>query len=165
MKRIIITFTLLAIASVLTLVVSADSPHYKKGPSVVDNGSTATATGSVAGLGNGDVIVTLSFPDATGTTVCTVPSGGNDCPGQNPATPAATSGSQFVDNPKNGTLAFTVSTDPPPNPTAAAAGCPNKNWLARFDNITFGCGTLTIQQETFQGSGDYVVVLQTTVCL
>ena len=165
MKRTILTLALLAVASLFTFVVSADSPHYKKGPSVVDNGSTATATGSVAGLGNGDVIATLSFPDATGTTVCTTPSGGNDAPGQNPAVPAATSGSQFIDNPKNGNLTFTVTTDPPPNPTAAAAGCPNKNWIARFDNITFGCGTLTIQQETFQGSGNYEVVLQTTVCL
>ena len=48
----------------------ASSPHYKKGPTVADNGLTATATGSLAGLGNGNVIVTLSFPNATGTTTC-----------------------------------------------------------------------------------------------
>ena len=165
MKRISIALlTLLAVASISTLVVWADNPHYRRGPSVVDNGFTATATGSITGLGNGDVIVTLSFPDATGTTVCSN-KGGNQAAGQNPATPAATSGSQFINDPKNGNLSFTVSTVPPPNPSAAAAGCPNGNWTAAFDNITFGNGTLTIQQETFQGSGIFEVVLTTAVSL
>jgi hypothetical protein len=165
MRRTTITLlTVLAVASIAVVAVWAASPHYKKGPSVVDNGFTATATGTVAGLGNGDVIVTLSFPDATGTTVCTNP-GGNQAAGQNPATPAATSGSVFIDNPKNGTLSFTVTTSPPANPTPQAAGCPNGNWTAAFDNITFGSGTLTIQQETFQGSGVYQTVLTTNVFL
>jgi hypothetical protein len=166
MKRINITLlTLFAVASISTLVVWADSPHYRRGPSVVDNGFTATATGTLTGLGNGDVIVTLSFPDATGTTICTN-QGGTEAPGQNPAVPAATSGSVFIDNPKNGTLSFTVTTSPPPDPSAQAAGCPNgKTWTASFDNITFGNGTLTIQQETFQGSGVFEVVLTTAVSL
>ena len=165
MKRITITLlTLLAVASISTLVVWADNPHYRRGPSVVDNGLTATATGSITVLGNGDVIVTLSFPDATGTTICSN-KGGNQAPGQNPATPAATSGSAFIDDPKNGNLSFTVTTAPPTNPTPQAAGCPNGNWTAAFDNITFGSGTLTIQQETFQGSGIFEVVLTTPVFL
>lgn len=165
MKRITITLlTLLAVASISTLVVWADNPHYRRGPSVVDNGLTATATGSITGLGNGDVIVTLSFPNATGTTTCSN-KGGNQAAGQNPATPAATSGSALIDDPKNGNLSFTVTTAPPPNPTPQAAGCPNGNWTAAFDNITFGSGTLTIQQETFQGSGIFEVVLTTSVFL
>ena len=165
MKRTTNTLlALLAVASISTLVVWADNPKYRKGPSVVDNGFTATATGTLTGLGNGDVIATLSFPNATGTTTCTNP-GGNQAAGQNPATPAATSGSVFIDNPKNGTLSFTVTTSPPPNPTPQAAGCPNGQWTAAFDNITFGSGTLTIQQETFQGSGVFVTVLTTSVFL
>lgn len=165
MKRTSITLlTLLAVASISTLVVWADSPHYKKGPTVVDNGFTATATGSLTGLGNGDVIVTLSFPNATGTTLCSN-KGGNTAPGQNPAVPAATSGSVLIQDPKNGNLSFTVTTVPPPNPSSAEAGCPNGNWTAAFDNITFGNGTLTIQQETFQGSGVFEVVLTTAVSL
>lgn len=165
MRRITTTlFTLLAMASIAVVAVLAASPHYKKGPTCVDNGFTATATGSVSGLGNGDVIVTLSFPNATGTTTCTNP-GGNQAAGQNPATPAATSGSVFVDDPKNGNLSFTVTTSPPPNPSSQAAGCPNGNWSAVFDNITFGAGTLIIQQETFQGSGVYQTVLTTNVFL
>ena len=165
MKRITITLlTLLAVASISTLVVWADNPKYRKGPAVVDNGFTATATGTLTGLGNGDVIATLTFPNATGTTTCTNP-GGNEAAGQNPATPASTSGSVFIDNPKNGTLSFTVTTVPPPNPTPQAAGCPNGQWTAAFNNITFGTGTLTIQQETFQGSGVYQTVLTNNVFL
>ena len=161
----IATLLIVSLVYFTTSVVLADNPHYRRGPTVVDNGFTATATGSVTGLGNGDVIVTLSFPNATGTTVCTN-QGGTEAPGQNPAVPAATSGSKFVDNPKNGNLTFTVTTDPPPNPSAAAAGCPNaRTWTASFDNITFGCGTIVIQQETFQGSGVFEVVLSTNVCL
>jgi len=157
-------FMVALIVSLTAAVIFAANVHYKKGPSVVDNGFTATATGSIAGLGNGNVIVTLSFPNATGTTTCTNP-GGNEAAGQNPATPAATSGSQLITQVKNGTVAFSVTTTAPENPTPQAAGCPNGQWTAAFDNITFGAGTLTIQQETFQGSGVYVTVLTTDVFL
>jgi hypothetical protein len=156
--------TIVALTSTAIVSAWAASPHYKKGPTVVDNGLTATATGTLAGLGNGNVIVTLSFPNATGTTTCTNP-GGNQAAGQNPATPAAVSGSQLITQVKNGTVSFVVTTDPPPNPTSAAAGCPNGNWTAAFDNITFGSGTITVQQETFQGSGVYVTVIVTNVSL
>ena len=165
MRRITFTLlTLIALASTTMVAVWADNPHYKKGPEVIDNGATATATGTLTGLGNGNVIVTLDFPNASGTTICRN-KGGNEAAGQNPATPAATSGTQFIPKVKNGTVSFTVTTDPPPNPTAQAAGCPNGNWTAAFDNITFGAGTLTVQQETFQGSGVYVTVLTTNVNL
>jgi hypothetical protein len=165
MRRITISLlAFVALTSTAIVAVWAASPHYKKGPTVVDNGLTATATGTLAGLGNGNVIVTLSFPDATGTTTCTNP-GGNQAAGQNPATPAATSGSQLITRVKNGTVSFVVTTDTPENPTPAAAGCPNGNWTAAFDNITFGSGTITVQQETFQGSGIYVTVIVTNVFL
>jgi hypothetical protein len=166
MKRIAFTFlAVMALASTAIVAVWAASPHYKRGPSVVDNGATATATGTIAGLGNGNVIVTLSFPNATGTTTCSNPGNGNQANGQNPATPAATSGSQLITKVKNGSVSFAVTTDPPPNPTPEAAGCPNGQWTAAFDNITFGAGTLVVQQETFQGSGIYVIVLTTDVFL
>jgi hypothetical protein len=154
------------IISVMATVVFADSPKYKRGsPSCVDNGFTATCNGSITGLGNGNVLALSSFPNATGTTICTSP-GGNDSPGQNPAAPAPVTGSASIGNPKNGNLSFSVTTAVPANPTPQAAGCPNKNWTARFDNVTFGCGTVTIQQETFEGSGIYQTVLgPTQVCL
>jgi hypothetical protein len=166
MKRITLTlFTLIALASTTLVAVRAANPHYKKGPSIVDNGATATATGTIAGLGNGNVIVTINFPNASGTTTCSNPGNGNQADGQNPATPAATSGSQLITRVKNGSVSFTVTTDPPENPTPQAAGCPNGQWTAAFDNITFGAGVLTVQQETSQGSGIYVIVLTTNVFL
>lgn len=168
MRRTTLTLTviaLLAVASTFTFVVWADSPHYTRGPFVADNGLTASANGKIAGLGNGDVIITLAFPNAVGTTICTNPGNGNEVPGQNPATPAAVSGSALITRVKNGTVTFTVPTDPPANPTPAAAGCPNKNWVAAFDDISFGNGTLTVQQETFDGSGVFVTVLTTEVFL
>jgi hypothetical protein len=153
----------------LTLLVFAGvafsaSPHYKKPPKVIDNGLTATATGTIAGLGNGNVLVTLNFPNATGTTVCTNP-GGNQAAGQNPAAPADVSGTALITRVKNGTVSFSVTTDVPPNPTPQAAGCPNGQWTAAFDSISFGQGTLVVSQETFQGSQVYVIVLTTSVSL
>ncbi len=163
MRRTTLTLlTLLALVSITIVVVSAANPHYKKGPSVVDRGLTATATGTIAGLGNGNVIVTLDFPDATGTTTCINP-GGNEAAGQNPATPAATSGNVLISKVKNGSVSFSVTTDLPDNPTPQAAGCPNGQWSAAFNNITFGNGTLTVQQD--QGGGNYVTVLSTNVFL
>ena len=63
----------------MTSLVWAANAHYLRGPVLVDNGITATATGTIAGLGNGNVIATLSFPNAVGTTTCTSP-GGNQAP-------------------------------------------------------------------------------------
>jgi len=164
MRRTTITLlTLLAVASIAVVAVWAQNAHYKKGPSVVDNGLTATATGAISGLGNGDVIVTLRFPNATGTTTCTN-QGGTQAQGQNPATPASVSGSALITNVKNGTVSFTVTTAVPSNPSPAAAGCPNdKTWTAAFNDISFGSGTLTIRQD--DGTGNFVTVLTTSVSL
>ena len=165
-KKILICLTaLLALAFISTLMVSADNPKYRKGPSVSDNGLTATATGTLTGLGNGNVIVTLSFPDATGGTNCTSPGGGSTAPGQNPALSVPVSDSALITDVKNGNLSFTVTTNTPDNPTPGAAGCPNNNWSAAFSDLNFGCGTCLIQQETFQGSAIYVTVLTNSVCL
>jgi hypothetical protein len=166
MRRTTITLlALMALASFTMIgVVLADSPHYKKGPTVIDNGLTATATGTLAGLGNGNVLATLSFPNAKGTTICTN-QGGNQAPGRNPGLSVPVSGTASIGNPKNGTLSFTVTTAVPANPTPQAAGCPNGNWTATWDNITFGSGILTIQQDTCPPNGCYATVISTNVFL
>lgn len=158
--------TILGILTALALALTAttalaDSPHYRRGPSCVANGFTVTCTGVLTGLGNGNVIVTVEFPDATATTICTNP-GSNFVPGQNPAAPVTVEGSALITKIKNGTVGFTVTTNPPPAPTSAQAGCPNGNWTASIDEITFGTGFVTVQQETFQGSGIYEVVIGPT---
>jgi len=48
----------------------ASSVHFKSGPTFFDNGLTLTAAGSLAGLGNADVLVSLSAT-ATPTATCT----------------------------------------------------------------------------------------------
>jgi hypothetical protein len=165
MKRTAITLLiLLAIAGVNTTGILADNPHFTRGPNFWDNGLTATGTGRISGLGNGDVIITISFPNATGTTTCTN-RGGNQAPGQNPGTPTSVSGTITITSVRNGTVTFSVTTNPPLNPDPVLAGCPNANWSAVFNDITFGVGTLTVQQETFHGSGVFETVLVSNVVL
>jgi hypothetical protein len=169
MKRIFSSMlpmlALFVLASITVWVALAASPHYKKAPQCVDNGITVTCTGSISGLGNGDIKVTVAFTNAdgsTGTTTCTN-NGGNQAPGQNPAVPVSASGSALITNPKNGTATFTVTTNPPANPTAQVAGCPSATWTAAIDNVTFHGGTLTVSQEDVQGSGNFILITSLTI--
>jgi hypothetical protein len=147
MKR----FRLGALFSVLALVLAttaqASSVHFKsfRQPVLKDNGLTATVTGALAGLGNGDVLITVSA-QGFGTTRCRN-QGGNEAPGQNKV-PLTLSGSQTISaaEVKNGTVSFRVTTSGPGDPTAAEAGCPNSNWDARFVDVTFTGYTITVQQ-------------------
>lgn len=124
----------------------AQNVHYKRGPTCTAGELTVTCSGSIAGVGNGAITVVADFPNATATTICTSP-GGNESPGQNPATPVPVSGSVTLPPaPKNGTQAFSVTTIAPQQPTSEQAGCPNPNWTASIDTINFGTGTLTFFQ-------------------
>jgi hypothetical protein len=158
---------LFVLAGILTSVVLANSVHYKAkgGPNCVDNGLTAACTGTLTGLGNFNVQITLSA-SASGPTVCTN-QGGNEAAGQNPALNVPVSGNLVLpaSSIKNGNLSFTVVTIQPPDPTSAQAGCPNGNWTARYADLSFTNGTLSIFQDL---NGDAVfsndeIVLQTSV--
>ena len=133
------TLALFVIASITVSVALADSVHNKNGPSCADNGLTASCTGSLAGLGNFDILVKLTTT-GVGDSTCTSPGGNTKVPGQNPGlTIPGITGIQVIpaSSVKNGNAPYTVFTQVPADPTPGQAGCPNNNWSAAWSSISF----------------------------
>lgn len=146
LKRTLLIATTAILASATAAF--ASSVHLKNhaNPTFIDNGLTLTANGALAGLGNGDVLVNLAAT-ANVTATCTNPSGANQPPGQNPA-PVSVSGSEAIpaSEVKNGTVAFSVTTNLPATPIPGAPDCPNTRWTESITDLAFTGATIAVQQ-------------------
>lgn len=140
----------------------AASVHLKGGknaePAFTDGGLTLSADGSLSGLGNGDVLITMEAT-ADVTSTCTN-NGGNAAPGQNPA-PLTVTGSQAIpeEELKNGNTPFSVTTIAPDPVIAGAPDCPNPNWVETIDDLAFTSATITVEQP----EGTVVLVVECTI--
>jgi hypothetical protein len=148
MKRLMAP-SVLGFVLAATITAFGASVHLKGGansePNFVDKGLTLNTAGSLAGLGNDDLLVTL-YATAAATSTCTN-QGGNQAPGQNPAE-VTVSGSQSIpaSEIKNGNVAFNVTTEAPVTPIPGAPGCPNPNWRQDITDLSFTTATITVEQ-------------------
>jgi hypothetical protein len=148
-KTSTVGISLLIVVALSLVTVSAASVHLKGGknaePAFTDNGLTLSAAGELAGLGNGDILVTLAA-QADVFSTCTN-NGGNAAPGQNPA-PITVTGSQAIpaDQIKNGFTPFSVETIAPDPIIPGAPDCPNPNWTEMIEDLAFTNAVITVEQ-------------------
>jgi hypothetical protein len=127
----------------------AQNVHLKGGnnaePALTDLGLALQAAGSLAGLGNGDVLITMRA-QADVTATCANPSG-HEAPGQNPA-PLTVSGSQAIpeDELKNGNTPFHVETIAPVASILGAPDCPNVQWTEAIVDLSFTAAVISVEQ-------------------
>jgi hypothetical protein len=137
---IIAVLSLLVVALAAVPAIAAN-PHFVGTPTCTDNGRTITCEGSVAGLGNQDVRVVVRAV-GTAEVVCKNPAG-RRAPGQD--TSVTATGSQIIENPKNGRINFDVTTLAPQDPDPAEV-CPNRKWTANITDVNFTSVTISIFQ-------------------
>ncbi len=152
-RALILAMALLAFSSTAAFGASA---HFKHGGSPVctisgtgTNSASTTCTASLAGLGNGDLLINLTV---SGSAVYQCQNGGgNVAPGQNrvlvgPVTAPTTIPADQV---KNGTVTFTTNPavlTAPSTVSGSAAGCPNANWTGVNPALVVTNISLTISQ-------------------
>jgi hypothetical protein len=140
---------LTALGLLLGTAAYASSVHLKPphaNPTFVDHGLTLEVVGNLAGLGEGDVIITLDA-DANVTATCTNPAGATQPPGQNPA-PISVTGVEPIPEGEidNGNLPFDVATAGPATPIPRAPDCPNRKWTEAILDLAFTSATIQVEQ-------------------
>jgi len=131
-------------------VASASNVHFEapsSQPSFTDNGLTLNASGVLAGLGNQDILVTLS---ATGnpTATCTNPAGANRPPGQNPGAGHAhpQRGHSSERDQERQCVVLGNHQNRRYRPSLVHPGCPNSMWAETITDVSFTSATVTVQQ-------------------
>jgi hypothetical protein len=148
-RKWIVLLATVAAVGITASAALASAVHLKGGknaePTFNDGILTLNAAGELAGLGNGDVLVTLSAT-ADVTATC-ANQGQHQAPGQNPA-PISVSGSQAIpaEEIKNGNTPFNVTTVAPPSTIAGAPDCPNPNWTEEIQDLSFTSATIIVEQ-------------------
>lgn len=143
----IATFMALTLGSSAALAANVHIKHGSPVFTVLGSGAgkTLNAAGTLAGLGNGDIVVTVT---ATVDPTATCTNGGqHQAPGQNPA-PITVTGVQAIPGSavKNGNANFNVTTANVVTPIAGAPDCPNPNWTEDITDLTFLDATITVYQ-------------------
>ena len=146
MKRSLSVVLAIGALLVFTATASAANPQFRRNgaPTLTDNGSVLTLNASMTGLGNGNLLVDINWTGTTIGNTCTSP-GGNNSPGQNPATSVGGTASFVLTPSKNGNVVIGGSTTAP-TITPQQAGCPNSNWSASYTDVVFNSATVTIDQ-------------------
>ena len=150
----------LGIIAVLALMVTAlaavpalaANPHFVGTPTATDLGTQLRVSGSIAGLGGGNIDVRV-VANGTAAVTCTNPSG-KIAPGQR--TTVRSTGTVTNLETKNGRANFTVTTATPTVPNTPT--CPNDKWTATVTNVQFTSYTVTV----FQPAGTTNIALQRT---
>jgi hypothetical protein len=150
LRRTITLLLAFTAVGVLATAAWASSVHLKGGanaePAFTDNGLTLSAAAELSGLGNADVLITISAV-ADPTATCTNPGDQSKVPGQNPA-PVEVTGSVSIPATeiKNGTTPFAVTTEAPATPIEGAPDCPNTFWTEDITDMAFTSATITVEQ-------------------
>lgn len=146
-RRVGLSFAVAVVAAAMVTGTALGALTFHSGPTVSFDGSTATATANISGLGNTPAFAQL-FVNGTALYTCTN-RGGNEAPGQNPQPATGASPVQDLGNTeKNGRANLDVSATltAPQTIPAKTAGCPGNNWTANLSSLTITSATLVITQ-------------------
>ncbi len=154
MKRIGLAIALMSVVALTAQQALAANVHFKNRPPLTftDNGLTLSLSGALTGLGNGDIVITLTAQGQP-TATCTNPgTGEHQPPGHNPAVVTLTGVQEIPAGAvKNGNVNFNVTTGGPQTPVPGAPECPNSKWREDITDVAFSGFDATIT--VYQGIG------------